>query len=161
LLKDDQSEVIADVIEWEASEYVHHEKGVGWTMVLVVVALLLVAGAVYFGQYIFAVALALMAVVFGFYALRKPKTLHYKLTTQDLTIGEKVYPLSNFRAFGVVAEGAFHSIRLIPIKRLGLMTVMYVSDAEGEGVVDLLGSQLPMEHMEPDPLEELMTKLRF
>lgn len=148
-------------VEWEASEYIHHEKGVGWVISLVFVAAALVALAIIFAQWTFAIVLVVMAVAFGYYALRRPKTVHYRLNSHALNVDGKEFPLTNFRAFGVVEEGAFHSIQLIPSKRFGFAVVLYVSEDEGEEVVDLLGSQLPMLKIEPDPFDALMRKLRF
>jgi hypothetical protein len=148
-------------VAWDASEYIHHEKGASWMFALIGVGLVMVAAAIWLAQWTLMVVLIVMLVTFGYYAFRKPKTVHYTLDHTALTIAGKMYPLDSFRSFGVVEEGAFFSIRLIPVKRFGLLQVAYVSDQEGEAVVDILGSHLPMEEMHSDPIEKLMSKLRF
>lgn len=148
-------------VVWDASEYIHHEKGFLWVLGLVVVTIIAVAIALLLGQLFFAVLIVLMGVVFGYYGLRKPLTMHYRLTRTDLTIGPRAYPLTAFRSFGVVAEGSVFSIRLIPTKRFGLTVFIYFAEQDGEKIVDILGAQLPMEDMQPDPVERLMHKLRF
>lgn len=148
-------------LEWQSSEYIHHEKSIGWMLALIGVTVLFVAVAILLLQWSLAVVLVIMMIAFGYYAVRKPRVITYKLDHDKLTIGAKEYPLTSFRSFGVVKEGAFYSIRLIPVRRFGLLQAAYVSDKEGEAVVDILGAHLPMEEMHTDPIERFMSKLRF
>lgn len=148
-------------IEWEASEYVHHDKGALWMIALAVVAVIGVGAAVIFQLWMFAFLIALMAVAFGYYGIRQPKTLHYKLSDEGLVIGDKSYPMSSFKAFGIIEDGAFYTVRLIPAKRLSPAILIYFAEADGEQIVDILGSHIPMEHMEPDLIDVIMQKLHF
>src|SRR6266568_8338779 len=82
-------------IEWEAAEYVHHPKGVGWIAGLIATALLLVAFAVWLHAWTFVVLIIVMAVAFGIIAFRPPKLLHYKLDGQGITVSGQFYALSS------------------------------------------------------------------
>src|SRR5689334_8693141 len=112
-------------ITWEASEYVHHDKGAAWLVILALVAIAGVGVTVWLKQWMFAFLIAIMAVAFGYYAVRKPQTLQYSLDDEGLTINKKAYPMTDFRAFGVIEDGALFTIRLIPIKRLAPAILIY------------------------------------
>jgi hypothetical protein len=153
--------VAGQSIEWEASEYIHHEKGAAWMVILAFVALSGIGVAIWFSLWMFAFLITIMAAAFGFYAVRKPKTMHYKLSGKGLTIGGKDFPMSDFSAFGVIDDGALLSIRLIPTKRLAPAIMIYFAEDDGEEIVDLLGSHIPMEQMQPDLMDAIMRRLRF
>lgn len=151
----------SDSIEWQASEYIHHDKGVGWFITVGLIALGLLAAAIWFSQWTFAVLIVIMAVAFGYFGVRKPRILHYRLSPEGIKINNKQYPYSDFRAFGVSPDGAFYSIMLLPIKRLAPGVNIYFAQADGEQIVDILGTYLPMEKMQPDLIDKAMRKLRF
>lgn len=148
-------------ISWEASEYIHHEKHAGWFMVLAVVALILGAVAVFFKQWTFAALIIVMAVAIVVYARRMPRTLRYGLSHTGVTIETKSYPYGQFKAFGVVQDGAIYSLVLIPIKRFAPELTMYFEEKDGEEIFDLLSSHLPYQEVKLDFVDKLTKKLRF
>lgn len=148
-------------VEWEASEYIHHEKGAGWILLVVIVALVAAGIAVWFKQWLFAVLIVVMAATFGFYGFRRPRTMHYSVNDVGVEIGSKKYDYGSFRAFGVVPEGAFYSISLIPTQRFSPAVNIYFAESDGEKIVDILGDHLPMEEMHSDLIDVIMRKLRF
>lgn len=150
-----------DVVEWEASEYVQHAKGPAWFIVVGVVTVVAMGVALFFQQWLLVVLLAVMGVTFAIFGMRKPRVIRYRLSDDGLVIGDKTYRLTDFRAFGVREDGAFYTVMLIPVKRLAPGLNIYFSEDEGERILDILGDHLPMEPMQTDPIDLLMSKLRF
>ena len=148
-------------IKWEASEYIHHDKGALWVVVLVGIALVGIGVAIWFKLWMFAFLIVIMAIAFGYYAVRKPRIMKYELNDDGLTIDSKTYPMSDFKAFGVLEDGPLFTVRLISSKRLAPAILIYFSKDDGEAIVDIFGSHIPMEHMEPDLMDILMRILRF
>lgn len=149
-------------LTWQASEFVHNEKSGSWFLALCGVALLLLIIDIFlikswtFGALI--VVMAIAAVVVG---RRPPRIITYSLSLQGIRIGEKLFSFHDFRAFGVIQEQAFYSIRLVPNKRFMPMVSVFFPPELGEEIVDVFGSMLPMEPLELDPLDKLAEKLRF
>src|SRR5687767_10063621 len=85
------SVLTGEKIEWEASEYVQHDKGIGWLMLVLLVALALLGLAIYLQQWTLAVLVVVMAASFGYFGFRKPRVVHYVLTQSGLTINDKHY----------------------------------------------------------------------
>lgn len=150
-----------EVVSWEASEYVHHAKGAGWLVGFIAATLVLLAIAIFTQAWTFAVLIVVMGVALGIIAFRPPHTMHYALSHSGLQINDKIYDFSDFRAFGVIDDGVLYSVMLMPIKRLAPVVTIYFEEQDGEQIVDILGSYLPMEDLQQDPFDKLMRRLRF
>jgi hypothetical protein len=149
-------------LTWQASEFVHHEKGGMWFLVLAAVAaVLLVIDIFLIRSWTFGVLIVVMTLAMMVVARRPPRQVNYALSSHGLAIDEKHFSFHDFRAFGVVPEGAFYSIRLVPNKRFMPMVSVYFPTEQGEEIVDIFGSVLPMEHIERDPIDKFVEKIRF
>ena len=109
--EDEQAEQYVDQassiepVSWTASEFIAHDKAPGWygmlaatTAVISAVTYLLVRDPITVAMIIIG------AVLFGVYAGRQPRQLPYRLTNHGLKIGQRFYPMENFRSFAVVPE---------------------------------------------------------
>lgn len=152
----------ADTLSWQASEYVQHDKGMRWFLVLCGIAcVLLLIDVFLIRSWTFGILLVIMTAVLVIYARRPPHLINYSLSPQSLKIDEKQFLLDSFRAFGVIQEEALHLIQLVPIQRFMPPVSIYFPVEEGERIVDILGSVLPMETMEPDLIDRVMQRVRF
>lgn len=150
-----------DTISWTASEYIHHSKSPGWYAALGVVMLLVIALSVKVGSATFILLAVVMAVALMAVSIRKPRILQYVLSRQGLSIDQKFYALNEFKSFGITSEGAFFSITLIPVKRFMPAVTIYFAEEDGEKIVDILGSHMAMQHIEPDFIDKFTKLIRF
>jgi hypothetical protein len=149
-------------ISWQASEFIHHEKNTMWFVALVAVATaLLLLDIFLIKSWTFGALIVVMAVSAAVVARRPPRVIDYSLSLQGVRIDDKLFSFHDFRAFGVVQEGAFYSIRLVPNKRFMPMVSVYFPSEQGEQIVDMIGSMLPMENIERDAIDKLVEKIRF
>ena len=152
-------------VQWVAHEYIHEEKGTGWYIIFAVVVLLLIAADVLFLKsflWTFSFLVMVMAVALVVYSRRPPRDIQYALSCkQGLYIGERLYHLSDFKAFGLIKDGDHNSIMLIPVKRFAPGVSVYFPDEAGERIVDILGQRLPMETLKLDAIDILVRKLRL
>jgi len=96
------------------------------------------------------------------YSRRPPRSIQYTLSgKQGLYIGERLYNLADFKAFGLIRDGEHHSIMLIPIKRFAPGVSVYFPEEAGEKIVDILGLRLPMEILKLDAIDIIVRKLRL
>ena len=149
-------------VSWTASEYVAHHRGAGWYMALIV-GVAVFTGLVYLAtrELVSTVAVALVGLSFGIFAMRKPQVLQYTVGNEGLEIGQKQYSYHLFRSFSVMEEEAIHSILLMPLQRFNLPITIYY-DPEDEGaIIAVLGAFLPHEQREVSPIDRLMSKIRF
>lgn len=148
-------------VQWEASEYIHHHKGAGWFGALVTVAVVAAGVAIWLQAWTFAALIVVMAVAVVVYAVRTPRAIQYGLDVKGIQIDERHYTFSEFRAFGVVPDGGLFSVVLIPTKRFMPSITIYFAESDGERIVDILGSQLPMENLQHDFIERFTRRIHF
>jgi len=149
-------------LSWQASEFIHHEKSGMWFMILLAAsAVLLAIDFFLIKSWTFGALIVVMAIGSMVIARRQPRMLNYMMSAQGIQIGEKHFSFHDFRAFGVVQEGAFYSIRLIPNKRFMPMATIYFPPELGEQIVDMFGAVLPMEKIQLDPIDKFVEKIRF
>lgn len=152
---------VPETISWEASEYVHNDKGIMWLVGLGAIGLVFAAIALFFQAWTFFILIVVMTVAMGVFAFRKPHILHYTLNNNGVQVGDRTFHYSDFRAFGILEDGAFFTMTLIPVKRFSPAISVYFADEQGEDIVDIVSAHLPMEHVEPDFIDRLMRRLRF
>jgi hypothetical protein len=109
----------------------------------------------------FMILVVVMAIAIGVFASRPPRTLRYELSDAGIQIENTDYRYSDFRAFGIIADGALFSVMLIPTKRFMPAVSMYFAQEDGEDIVDILGARLPMEDLHLDAVDRLIRRLRF
>jgi len=150
-------------ITWTAEEYVHSERGGWWFVLFVLVVVGLIAVSVFvLRSWSFSVLIAVMAAALIVYIRRPPRTLTYALSvTQGLYVGERLYPFEEFRAFGLIQDGAHYSVMLIPRKRFASGVSVFFPNEAGERIVDILGQRLPMETLKLDIVDTIVRKLRL
>jgi len=164
---DDPTEVMADEspresLTWQASEFVQHDKEGVWFLGLAGFAILLflldlfIIRSITFGVLIVVMVLGVVVI-----ARRAPQVISYALTPDGLQLNEKHFSFHDFRAFGVLQEGAMYSVRLIPQKRFMPPVNVFFPPEYGEQIVDVFGTVLPMEHIEPDIIDRLAERIRF
>ncbi len=149
-------------VTWEASEYIHHERDGLWFIIFLSITVALLALSVFLIQnYFFTALIVVMAVALLIYARRPPRIMRYTLSGQGLHIGQQFHSFNEYRAFGVVEDGALYSVKLLPTARFGQEVTLYFSENEGERIVDILGAFLPMENLHLDLVDRLLRRLRL
>jgi len=149
-------------VEWNASEFVDHQKTAAWFLGLGVVVLV-VSIVIYLviHDWITVIVIAFAALLFGITAARKPRTLQYQLDDAGVQIGTKFYEYELFKSFSIQEEGVFSSILLLPLKRFMPPLSLYFPPEQEDKIMDVLGSFLPHEEHTHDPIDRLMRKIRF
>ena len=149
------------LVNWEAREYIEYKKNTGWYIGLAAITIGLCAVAIFMQQWTFLLLIVVAVVALLTYTLRSPRLLHYSLTDKGLSEGNNLYVFSDFKSFGVLNENNHYSIVLMPKKRFGTRVTVYFPEAEGEQIVDVFGSKLPMEPVKLDLLDRLVKFLRI
>ncbi len=150
-------------VGWTASEYIAHQKNATWFIVLGAVTSV-AAGLVYLlsqADIVSTLAVIGVALAFGIFAARPPRSLHYYIDNQGIKVGERMYHYDMFKSFSVMQEGAIRYIWLMPMRRFMLPITIYYDPADEQKIITLLSSFLPHEDRKLDPVDRLMHKVRF
>jgi hypothetical protein len=158
-----QAAVGSEPVHWSARETIDANKNGLWFVALIVVALILIAGDIFWiKEFTFSILVVVMVVVIILYSRRPSRVIDYTLSgEQGLYIGEKLYHFSEFKGFGLIQDQGQHSILLIPVKRFAAGVSVYFPEDVGEKIVDILGARLPMQNLKLDMIDVIVRKLRL
>jgi hypothetical protein len=157
-----QAERADAVIEWQATEYVQHDRNASWFMVLAVVTLGLMAIAIFLMQSLsFAVLVPVMAAALVVYVKRPPALINYTVSRKGVHVNDRLHAYEEFRSFGVLSHDDVHAIVLVPRKRFQLSLTLYFPEEVGEGLVDMLAARLPMNEVKQDAVDRFLARLRL
>lgn len=155
-------EPLFEPISWEASEYIDHQRDGLWFLGFGVITLLLALFSVFImHNYFFTVLIVVMAAALFIYTKRPPRILRYTLSDSGLHIGQAFHSYNEYRSFGLIEDGALYAIKLLPVARFGQDIMVYFSEEQGEEIVDIFGSFLPMEQLQLDMADRLLRRLRL
>ena len=151
------------LFNWQASEYIQHQKPAMWYVAFVSVAALVTLGVyLILDQDIFAaIVVALMFIALFVYAVRKPETLAYEINDDGITIGPKHFPYDRFRAFAVMQTTGIPNITFEPLQRFSVPVSMYCAPEDVSKITELLTRFLPRSERQPDFIDKLTHYLRF
>lgn len=151
-----------NVVTWEASEYIHHQKTATWYLGLAVVtAVLCVLIYIFLDDWFSIAVIVLMSGAVGVYARREPRVQRYSISGSALSVGEHHYHISEFASYQIADEGVVQSATFIPLKRFMPPVSVYFLPQDGEKIMAVLGSVLPREEHQPDFVDRLMRRVRF
>lgn len=157
-----QDEPEASEVRWTASEFIDHQKSSGWFMALAGAGLLLSVAVYFLTRDMFAaIIIALLAVIFGVGAARKPRILDYSIDGTGIAVGSRHSAFEEFRSFAVVSEGAIESIILLPTKRWAPPLSVYFAPEDGDKIIDTLSAFVPFENHEPGLIDKFLHRIHF
>lgn len=157
-----QPEQNLGAINWVASELASHEKSSGWFVKLTMLAVLAAAIMYLITRDIISTAVILLVgITLGMYAKLKPREMSYSISDEGIMVGNKHFDYADFRSFSVIDDGKAPCLELMAHKRLKLPIFMYFTQADGDRIVDLLGTFLPYEQKEVSAIDKLSSKIHF
>lgn len=152
----------AEPLTWHAPEGVSGVRGAGWYIGFAVVLAGLMALAIFvFRSVTFAILLPVMGVAIVLLTSKQPQTINYSISPKGIYVGDKLHDFSEFRAFGVIQEPELSSAIILPVKRFSPGLTIYFRNEDGERIVDMLGTRLPIQEVKLDSLEKLIRLIRL
>lgn len=152
-----QSEII-----WTASEFIAHNKSLGWYSLLALAAVVLSSLVYLLTKDLVSVGIIIfVALILGIAARRKPRVLNYQLNDNGIAIGQRFYAYHEFRSFSVMQEGVFSSIMFIPLKRFMPTINIYYDPQDEDRIIQMLSYYLPLENHTRDAVDSLIHHIRF
>lgn len=150
-------------VNWQAQEYVQHDKSPLWYLLFLIVVCVLVGVAVLLKAWTFVVLVPVMAVALMVYTHRPPRVVSYVLSEKGLYINDMLHPMGEFKAFSVArsANPQQNQLVLLPVKRFRPSLTLYFPAEVGEKLVDIVGAYLPDQPYKVDAFDKIIQKLRI
>lgn len=94
-------------VQWQAPEYLHHEKNPLWFIAFGIVVIALTVLAIFLiKSWTFAILIPVMAAALIAYSHRPPRVMDYVLSGKGIYINDTLHPFAEFKGFGVIHEEA-------------------------------------------------------
>ncbi len=102
--------VAQDAFAWEIASFPKYQRSSRWYVVMVLVAVFLVAYAVYTSNFLFAFFILLSAVLLILAGIQQP-TLHLvQIGDQGIVVGGVFYPFQELREFAIVYQPPYSKV---------------------------------------------------
>ena len=151
-----------DSVEWTASEYVAHQKQVGWYLGLAAITLAIATLLYFITRDSISTAFVVFAgFVLGVTAARKPRVVAYRVDQGGLSIGQKYYPYSQFKSFVIMQQGPLATVMFMPLKRILPSIDMYIPPENADAIMEVLANNLPLETRTPGVIDTFAHRIRF
>ena len=149
-------------IQWSASEYVGHEKSLGWYIIFGSASM--IVGVLVYAltrSPFSAVAVLLACICLAVFGARQPSQIPYEIDGKGVRVGRRFFPYSQFKSFSLVPEGAIYTIWLRSLKKYMPTVALYFAPEDADKIIDALGQYLPHEERAPDAIDRVSQRFRF
>lgn len=148
--------------EWTAHEFQHREKGPGWYLTLVILAILVIGYEVIQRDYFAAVTLLVIAVVAGYAASLYPDQVIVRITDEGIHVGDSYVPFHNTRRFWIVSHDTAHELHLETTAYFNRLVIVQLADQDYREIRTILRQYLPETQPNYEKLSHRIgRKLRF
>lgn len=154
---------VPDEVSWTAQEYITEDKSFIWYAGLAVFVIGGIVLDVLVLKSFFSVSALLLAiaVVLVMMSVRPPRSIQYHLSKEGLRVGERLYRLQEYKAFGVMHDGKGNTIFLTPVNRFTPGLSVYFPAQQGEQIVQVLSRYVPMQEVRMDIVDRIARLLRL
>ena len=139
-------------LKWEAHEYEHFERSTDWYWAVTIVTISIVALAIIFNNFLFAILILVSVFSLMLYAHRQPILVEYEINKKGIRIHDTIYIYSTIESFWVDSHVEHHAPKLILRSTKMLMPILVIplKDVHPDDIHSYLIEFLPEEeHHEP------------
>jgi len=146
---------------WTADHFIHFEKGTTWYTVFTIVMVGILAGALYFKQWLLAGVMAAAMLAIFTYAKEKPAERKFRIDSSGVNVGNKTYNYEELKSFWIAITSEAKLLYLQPTSRFSPPAMINLNGVDEGKVKAILKSHLP-EEMRSEILSDRINRwLRF
>lgn len=149
-------------VTWDAPEHHHIEKTGEWFVILAIITIALVVAAILFGNFLFAILVAIAGGTVSLSATRKPEIIPYAVTVRGVRVGDEIHPFPTLESYYIDEDDPRGPQLLVRPKHKFMQYVIlplpeeYIDDIE-----EILIDKLEEEHLEEPLLMKILEVLGF
>ncbi len=151
-----------NTIAWEAPEFTHYHKNIGWYVTLISLAILLTGYELFERDLFGAVSIIIMLIFVAAFARQKPQRINIKLSTQGVHINSVHIPYKKIRHFWLVQTDAHKTLNMETTSYFHNEIVVQLDGQDPESIRTFLLPHLAEhERTHPTLAQRLMHRLKF
>ncbi len=149
-------------ISWQALEFRHYEKNIGWYVTLLAIAILVTGFFIIQSDYFAGVTTAILAIMIIFFSRQKPELMEVEITGKAVHMDNLIYPFKHIKHFWIVNTPHHKTLNLETTTLVNRMVIIELGEQDAEEVREFLLNHLP-EHTETTETitQKIMHKLKF
>lgn len=150
-------------ITWQAPEFRHYPKNVGWYITLVSISVLVIAFFVIVESDIFAaVSLGLITILIILFSRQSPRLVNVELNSKGIKFDNLHYPYKQLKYFWVVNNPRHKTIIFHTTAFLNNTLILELEDQDPEKIREFLLQYLPEHHeTEETSIQRIMHRVKF
>ena len=151
-----------EIANWQAQNIMTGDKGKLWYLIFAAALIVLLVVSWLIQSWSFTLLIIVSAVaILVVLGSNNVHQISYSLSGRGFYIDGNLHQYTDFRSFGILREDNVFSIVFLPKKRFSPSVSIYFPEANGEQIVDILGSILPMEEIKLDFIDRIVRKLKL
>lgn len=150
-------------ISWQAPEFRHYEKNIGWYVALLGTVVLIIGFFVIIENDIFgAISLGIMALLLLYFARQKPLIVEIELNHKGLKFGTLFFPYKQLKDFWVVHNDNHKTLNLRSTTYVNNLLIIELEDQDPDEIRLFLLQYLPEhEQVHETFVQRISHKLKF
>lgn len=149
-------------ISWQAPEFRHYQKSLGWYITLIALAILIVGFFFLQNDPFAAITTALLALIAIFFARQKPETVKIELDNKGIKFGTVFFPYKQLKYFWVVNNQNHKTVNFRAATYINNTIILELERQNPDEVHEFLKQHLP-EHTETNEtaIQRISHRLKF
>jgi len=149
-------------ISWQAPEFRHYEKNMGWYVTLIGITILIVGFFVIQQDLFAAITSGILGLVTIFFARQKPEIVPIELNGKGVYFGNVFFPYKQLKYFWVVSTPNHRTVNFHAATYINNVIILELEDQDPDEVHEFLSRYLP-EHTETSEtlIQKISHKLKF
>jgi hypothetical protein len=150
------------LMQWNAPEYVQHERGNDWYWWLGLIAVVLLVFAVWQKSFLFGVLIILGWFTTILFAMRQPKNVHFIISEQGITIDSTFYSWGSIKSFWIFNNPPIQKeLSLVSERTLSPYVKIPLGDVDPNQVHEILKKHVEEIEQEESIIEHLAHLFKF
>ena len=148
------------VMSWIAPEFIRHQRGLLWKIVMPILLFAAIFFGFYYGTWTFSIAIATFAIVYYLLHRQGPKDVEVRLSEVGVKVGGRHYPFSKIKAFWIIYEPLVSKTMYIRVSEdLSLDIPVQLEDQHPALVREFMISKVPEIEGQKVGMGELISRI--
>lgn len=131
------------IIEWQAKEFEHYEKGSGWYITLAIIIFLLLAYEILLRDWFAALTILIMGIVVWWFSKQKPEDVDVTITDKGIGLNGLYIPFHNIKRFWIVDHDQARALHFETNAYLNRFIIVQLNDQDPETIAEILRNFIP------------------
>jgi hypothetical protein len=146
---------------WSAPEYEFKTRSKDWYWTVGIITAALVVTSIIFGNYLFAIILAVGAFTLALFSTREPQIINVSISDKGIRVDKLLYPYPSLKSFGIDEEHHSGPKLFLKPKKLAPLVALPIHSVDIDDLRKYLDSKLDEEIFEDHFMHTIFEKLGF